>query len=230
MGLDGIELVMEVEDEFGITIPDSDMEEMRTVGDLVAICFDRINATTTERCPSLPCFFSLRRLVREVLNEPELKIRPRDKVEDYLQVSDRKSLWRRLPELLESTPRELRRPPWLRKTLVLTVLAFPLVLIAAFPLLWAAEILVLVLFATFGFGIALNLLTIRFRTETPDGYDTFGDITKRIIGLKIATNPPENVDYENVFLIVKRIVVEQLGVEFEEVVPEARFVEDLGVG
>ena len=166
----------------------------------------------------------------EVLNEPELKIRPRDKVEDYLQVSDRKSLWRRLPELLESTPRKLRRPPWLRKTLVLTVLAFPLVLIAAFPLLWAAEILVLVLFATFGFGIALNLLTIRFRTETPDGYDTFGDITKRIVGLKIATNPPENVDYENVFLIVKRIVVEQLGVEFEEVVPEARFVEDLGVG
>ena len=113
---------------------------------------------------------------------------------------------------------------------MLTVLAFPLVLIAAFPLLWAAEILVLVLFATFGFGIALNLLTIRFRTETPDGYDTFGDITKRIVGLKIATNPPENVDYENVFLIVKRIVVEQLGVEFEEVVPEARFVEDLGVG
>ena len=42
MGLDGIELVMEVEDEFGITIPDSDMEEMRTVGDLVAICFDRV--------------------------------------------------------------------------------------------------------------------------------------------------------------------------------------------
>ena len=230
MGLDGIELVMEVEDEFGITIPDSDMEQMRTVGDLVAICFDRIKATTTERCPSLPCFYSLRRLMREVLKDPELKIRPRDKIEDFLQVSDRRSLWRRLPELLETTPRELRRPPWLRKTLVLTVLAFPLVLIFAFPWLMATEVLILVLFATFGFGIALNLLTIGFRTVTPQGYDTFGDITKRMVGLKIATNPPDNVDYENVFLIVKQIVAEQLGVEFEEVVPEARFVEDLGVG
>lgn len=40
MGLDGVEMIMEVEDEFGITIPDSDASEMRTVGDLV-FCFWR---------------------------------------------------------------------------------------------------------------------------------------------------------------------------------------------
>lgn len=228
MGLDGIELVMEVEDEFGITIPDSDVAEMRTVGDLVSLCFDRIHATKKERCPSLPCFLSLRRLVREVLNDPELRIRPRDIVEDSLQATDRKRLWRRLPELLETAPRELRRPLWLRRTLIIAVLAFPVVLMMTVR--WVSELLLLVWFATFGFGIALNWLTVRFRTQTPKGYSTFGDIAKRIVGLKIATNPPDNVDYDNVFSIVKRIVVDQLGVEYEEVTPSARFVEDLGVG
>ena len=33
--LDVVELVMEFEDEFGITIPDDDYEKMRTVGDAV---------------------------------------------------------------------------------------------------------------------------------------------------------------------------------------------------
>ena len=228
MGLDGVELVMEVEDEFGITIPDLDASEMRTVGDLVALCLDRINAAKTMRCPSLPCFLSLRCMVREIRNDPDLKLRPRDEIEACLQKSDRRHLWRRLPELLKTAPRELRRPSWLRKTLVLIVLAFPIVLMTVLP--WSAEILMLIWFATFAFGIALNWLTIGFRTRTPKGYNTFGDITKRIVGLNIATNPPDETDYESVFSIVKWIVVEQLGVDDDEVIPTARFVEDLGVG
>lgn len=228
MGLDGVELIMEVEDEFGITIPDSAATEMRTVGDLVSLCLDRISAAKNVRCMSLSCFLSLRRLVREVLNDPELRIRPREEIEDNLGVLDRKRLWQGLPELLESAPRELRRPLWLRRALIVTVLALPVLLLATMP--WTAEMLVLVCFATFGFGIVLHLLTICFRTRTPEGYNTFGDITKRMVGLKIATNPPTDDDYDNVFSIVKRIVVDQLGVDYEEVVPDARFVEDLGVG
>ena len=88
----------------------------------------------------------------------------------------------------------------------------------------------LIWFTTFAFGIALNWLTVGFRTRTPKGYNTFGDITKRMVGLNIATNPPDETDYESVLSIVKRIVVEQLGVDDNEVVPAARFVEDLGVG
>ena len=233
MGLDTVELVMEVEDEFGITIPDSAASEIHTVGDLVSLCMDRILASKTARCESLPCFLSMRRLVREVLKDPELRIRPRDKVEESLESSDRQRFWKRLPELLACEPRALRRPPWLRNTLVATVLAFPFVLMSTVPLMFeffVPEFLVLISFATFGFGIALYLLTLRFRTRTPDGYTTFGDITTRMVGLKIATNPPANVEYDNVFSIVKRIVVEQLGAEDDEVVADARFVEDLGVG
>jgi len=80
------------------------------------------------------------------------------------------------------------------------------------------------------FGIALNWLTTGFRTRTPQGYDTFGAITKRVVGLNVATKLPSETDYESVFSMVKRMVVEQLVVDDEEVVPAARFVEDLGMG
>ncbi len=35
MGLDSVEFVMEVEDEFDLKIPDADAEQMQTVGDTV---------------------------------------------------------------------------------------------------------------------------------------------------------------------------------------------------
>lgn len=35
MGMDGVELVMGLEEEFGCSIPDSDAEKMATVGDVL---------------------------------------------------------------------------------------------------------------------------------------------------------------------------------------------------
>ncbi|MFK7776745.1 MAG: phosphopantetheine-binding protein [Gimesia sp.] len=228
MGLDGVVLLMEIEEEFGITIPDSAMSELRTVGDLVDFCLDRIHASKTILCPSQSCFLSLQRLVRDVQNDPDLKIRSCDNIEDCLCESDRKLFWRRLPELLGQVPRDLRRPQWLRKKLVLIVLGFPMLLMAFLP--WDVEILMLIWFATIALGIFLSWLTIDLRTRTPDGYQTFGDITTRMVGLIIATNPPTETDYDSVFLIIKRILVDQLGVDDDEVIPTARFIEDLGMG
>jgi acyl carrier protein len=35
MGLDSIEIVMEIQDEFEVRIPDEDAEQLRTVGDII---------------------------------------------------------------------------------------------------------------------------------------------------------------------------------------------------
>ena len=53
MGLDGDELVMEVEAHFGITIQESTAERVRTVGDLVALVYERISVANASHCPSL---------------------------------------------------------------------------------------------------------------------------------------------------------------------------------
>ncbi len=228
MGLDGVELIMGIEDEFGITISDPDAFEMRTVGDLAELCFERIHAAKTIQCPSVPCFISVRQLVRDIRNDPDLRIRPSDNVENFLQVSERKHFWRKLRDVLKTTPRSLRRPQWLRRVLVFVVLGFPIAFAGFLPL--TAEMLLFIWLATLAFGIALNRVTLSLRTRTPDGYTTFGDIAKRMDGLTVSTKPPANTDYDSVFSIVKRVVVDQLGVDEDEVVPSARFVEDLRVG
>lgn len=227
MGLDGVELVMAIEDEFGITIPDSDYAELRTVGNMVDYCLDRIQAAKTKRCPNFEAFFAIRRLVRDVRHDSELRIRPRDNVDTVLDVAERKRFWQRLPILLQTYPRPLRRPPWLRQTLVGLVLCFPIVLLTVFP--WLAETLFLIAVATVTLGIILYRFTIGLRSQTPEGFTTFGDITKRIVGLTVATNPPAKTDYETVFSMIKEIIIDTLGVDDDEVVPAARFIEDLGV-
>lgn len=228
MGLDGYELVMEVEDEFGITISDAEMIELRTVGDLVDLCLNRITAAQQKDCVLLPSHRSLQTLVRDVLGDPEFKMHSKDKLEQHLNVKQLRALWARLPKLLKTSPQQLRRPLWMRRTLISLVLCLPIALLFALPR--QLEFLVLAWFATVGFGICLHLATDGMRSVPPDGYATFGEITKRIVGAKVATTPPLNSDYESVFASVKQMVVSQLGVEEDEVHREARFVEDLGVG
>lgn len=48
MGLDSVEWVMEIEDEFGIDVPDPVAETLRTVGDAMEVVVARVEA---ERWP-----------------------------------------------------------------------------------------------------------------------------------------------------------------------------------
>ncbi len=62
MGLDGVELVMEFEDEFGLSIPDAAAEKMFTVGDTVkhvVAALQQQSASTA--CPKAVSFYRLRR-------------------------------------------------------------------------------------------------------------------------------------------------------------------------
>jgi len=67
MGLDAVELVMDVEDRFGITITDAEATSIRTVGDLVELCRQRIVAIDATRCRSLPCFTTFGDITRRMV-------------------------------------------------------------------------------------------------------------------------------------------------------------------
>jgi hypothetical protein len=63
MGLDTVELVMEIEDEFGITLPDADAELIQTAGQLHAYVCHRLLPQAAPRCASARAFYFLRRVV-----------------------------------------------------------------------------------------------------------------------------------------------------------------------
>lgn len=48
MGLDGVELVMEFEDEFGLQFPDAVAERMRSVGDVTEYVYAELRKTVPQ--------------------------------------------------------------------------------------------------------------------------------------------------------------------------------------
>ena len=57
MGLEGVELVMEVEDRFGTSFLDAELERMQTVGDLHSFLMVRIRSQHSDVCPSAAVFY-----------------------------------------------------------------------------------------------------------------------------------------------------------------------------
>ena len=76
MGLDTVELVMEIEDEFGLSIPDADAEMIQTVGQMHAYVCGKLRPTKEPVCPSARAFYRLRRALRRAQPVPRRCVRP----------------------------------------------------------------------------------------------------------------------------------------------------------
>lgn len=227
MGLDIVELVMDVEDHFGISISDTEGQRIRTVGDLVSLIQSRIEAAHLATCPTLSSFLCLRSCAREITSNGQLRIRTKTRIVDVLLPSQRRQLWKRLEAILGTPPPALRRPPLLRKTLV--GILFVLIILAtasASSIDWAILPLTLT-FATL-VAFVMHFSTVRFRTYPPDGLATFGSVARRIAGSRVATERLHLRTFDAILEDLRPIVVDALGVDENEVVAEARFVEELG--
>ncbi len=93
MGLDTVELVMDVEDHFGILLREDESQRIRTIGDLADVILTRILASSVTACPSMRAFYELRRAIRESLGLPELRIRPKTKLVELIPLSQRRACW-----------------------------------------------------------------------------------------------------------------------------------------
>ncbi len=229
VGLDGVEIVMDVEDHFGITIQTAEAERVRTVGDLVSLIRGRIAAACTTPCPTLPAFIRVRAAVREAVDDNSFRIRPRQRIVDRLNTTQRRQLWSRLSTLLGSPARELRRPVFLRR-----ILGTSVAVLIGVAVLAAAAIDVRVLPLTLALAavcaLVLQLMTVPLRSLPPAEWETFGDITAKLVGVATATKQLHLETQDDILTDLRPLIVEVLGVDASEVVPEARFVEDLGVG
>ena len=223
MGLDAVELVIEVEEHFGVTLTDAEVGGVRTVGDLQAILHQRFAGSQTATCYSLPAFLEVRRMAREAAADPTQRVRPSTRVTDVLDASARRTLWRELGQRCNMWPLTLTRPMWMKWLLIgLAVAAFFAGNASVFidGSYWPLGLLGAAFFV-----ILSHLLTERFRVDPPRGAKTFGELAKRLAGLKAMASPPrstEQIDDE-----LRAIIVKQLGVDADEVIPTARFVEDL---
>ena len=228
MGMDGVEIVMDVEDHFGISIQDSEAGQIHAVGDLVSLVRARISAAQREYCPTLPAFITLRKVTRTVCGDETLRCRPQDAVASILNPRQCRELWTRLSDLLGTPPNSLRRPRLLRRLLAaISIGLLLLALVSAIAI--NLEILPLTIVVAACAIACLHYLTVRFRCVPPDGWATFGEITSKLVGISVATKMTHLRTDDEILNELRPLLVNVLGVDAAVIVPSARFVEDLGM-
>lgn len=108
MGLDYVELVMEVEEAFSIQISDRAAEQVRTPAELAALVCDLVGVRRPPGCESRRAFFRLRDAVARRTRLERRSIRPGTPVLDCIRTGDHRRRWLRALSDLRLHPRRRR--------------------------------------------------------------------------------------------------------------------------
>lgn len=229
MGLDAVELMMEVEETFAIKVMDDDAVEMRTVGDLYRYILQHMPPEKTARiCLSAVTFYRLRQAFKKLGGVARL--RPRDAITMLLPQRGRRRFWSELQQTANLSLPPLRRPGWLVWLSTLLVVAASAlvgaqVYQATHSQSWAA--VAGIASAIVGAVIA-SIVTLPAAVCPP--HATLRSLAAATLGLNY---PRLREEYRHqavdVWDTLKAILVNQLGVPADRVTPEASFVNDLGL-
>jgi acyl carrier protein len=113
MGLDGVELVMAVEEEFGITISDAEAETIMTPKDLIGIVCEKVDLSNGDvdagqreavcevipHCRSQRAFHKIRKAISESTGSQRRKIRLDTELIDLFTKPERSRKWKLFKEL-----------------------------------------------------------------------------------------------------------------------------------
>ena len=240
MGLDYVELIMEVEDDFGVQFEADEMAKVRTVGHLFELVQLKLAKFHLKSCPSLRVFNELRGQMMELYNTPRCAVRMDTRLDDLLPRERRQKCWKslsqrtgfHLPPLVsrKSSSFISQGQPMELAGCLLTVMGVMLALFAASSvgqsLFW--------LFASLFFGLLwMKALSIVYpANHPPEDYETVRRMVRSIVDTHFTSPSNDSSTLENnlAWRRLVRIVSEQLPVPVGEIRRETRFVEDLRCG
>ncbi|WP_345741442.1 phosphopantetheine-binding protein [Maribacter stanieri] len=99
MGLDSIELVMTVEEKFGIQIPDAECEKIYTVQDFADAVYPKIITHPTEKCLSQIIFYKVREAIKSVNPSNDL-ITPDSKIKEVVGMDGLRTKWGKIEKVI----------------------------------------------------------------------------------------------------------------------------------
>lgn len=232
MGLDSVELLMEVEKHFGISIPDIEAETIRTIGDFHNTVWKYIKQKPFTKCKSQIVFNALRRYSVNSYTIPRLAFTTHIAFDDIVPRANRRSVYKKMEaELGLYLPKLVLPKAWqsLLEWVGITTIGISL-----------AVVFIMVTFLDYSkwyyllpcAGIAFTQLIsalLNFKRvviEQPTMREFIGYIlynNAHQLPTEYGTNRREVEQLLNI------IIVEKLGVSPEEVSPEKSFTDDLGV-
>lgn len=232
MGLDGVEIVISCEEEFGVELTDSEVETFLTPRDMIECIWRKIRGRETgdsTACRTQAAFYRLRRAIVTAWEVPRDSVKPDTAVAGLLGNRKPADAWRKLGlELGREVRPRLVPPEWPRQTLLLGGVGVSLCGIWRLPWLLSLDMVWVVmpvgLFMLIGLLlIAAESLERRMCLNLPK-YLHVSDLLRSV---------PDQCGpvwtRETVANGVRKIVIEQLGTDPEIYHEDVEFVRDLGL-
>lgn len=230
MGMDGVELVMDIEERFGVSIADEDAAGIRTVGELCDYLRDRAKAFLATSCPTATAFYRLRRALIDGLGCARSEVKPATRLETLVPLQGRLRAWRQLSARLERPLPPLRWPTGVRRALVAwcwMVGLAPFVSLA-WDSSWGAFFLLILL--AIPLLLAGYLAACRCAVVIPAEAETMGALARTLVQRIYLATEREGAELEAwIEREVRDSIVEVLGVSPTAVHRDASFVNDLGL-
>ena len=233
MGLDAVELVLEIEEEFGIKIPDEDGEQIETIGQLHQYVLRRLGIDQEPRVvPGIPCanavvFHKLRRSLIETFGIARKEIKPSVAFSELLPIDRRRQDWIRLRQALHVPLPNLIRPQFLQ---ALLYLAWFGALVSTIAVVSGTGDAILP-FSLLGVCLCAQIATIGYAVHVPDAYLTVGTTVRSLLrDHRDRLAPlPDNTAPRTVWDRLRRIISEQFGVPVESLHEDTHFINDLAM-
>jgi hypothetical protein len=235
MGLDAVEIVMEVEEAFDIRLEDAAVVRVSTPRDLIDLVMGKVAQSDAAGCLTQRAFNLLRAALLQQLPLERQDIAPQVRMAQLVPRTNRKILLECLAAEIGTPPMpSLVRPKWLVNLLVVSCLAlgFAIAVLLFRHGLWEHRgALFFTALITAGMGFLAGAATRGCRIEFQSQVATVADLSRWIVAHKsnLAPSAPGKWTREQVAARIREITIEQLGCAktYRE---DASFVHDLGMG
>lgn len=230
MGLEIVELIMRVEEEFEIAIEDEEASYISTVGELHLCILTKLGLAGASGCQSSATFYQMRRALMEIADVSRAAIRPDTPTAPLLPEPNRRAQWKTLSELTGATLPPLERPRVLAKSIgmggaLIGVSSLACVFVS--PALAASSALT----GAVAY-VGARKWSDRYATLLPAQCATVGDLSHAVIKLNYGINlerGPKRSEAE-IWEKLREIMVDELDIEPDEITKDAQFVRDLRLG
>jgi acyl carrier protein len=231
MGLDSVELVLDVENAFAFSIPDEDAAGLTTVGKLYEYVLAHRFHGKQDACLTSITFYKLRQALMLVLQMPRNSVRVSTELSAVIP-KQRRRTWRALEKATGFRLPFLRRPRWVVTLGAPAAIGLGIATPALLGLKPFGGGVIVAILSTGVFAYVLFWLTWLLAYEFPPDVSTVGQLAKATLARNyrpiVAESKKSATDAE-VWEILQRIIVEQLGVRIDQLTKEANFVKDIHV-
>jgi hypothetical protein len=229
MGLDGVELILALEETFQISIPDDEVESVATVGDLHDLIVAKLNIQDSSQCLTSAAFYRTRRGITDTLGFNRREIRPSTSLEAILPRTGRRRSWQRIQDATRLKLPALQHTGRMQLTLlgVGVVFSTAIGIQLRFTLGWTLLSAFLGLFV----GGILIKLTPRLAIAFPNHDATVGDLARDVLALNHARLVSDIGSWNKVdaWETLRRVIVMQTSIEPEKIHRDALIGNDLGI-